>query len=231
MRHKMPLNIEIKDQRRTRFDQHVASLVLDAVHRAGSASMVLISSFNHDYLVQCKALAPHISIGVLQNEQHPPELVQYLQTIGAAAYHPADAITSRELIRTLRAAGSGQCLYGERQTTATGALRLRGHRHLHRFSGAACPLIGPRSAPDPACGGDTVFPIFRCEIGGDFIIVSSSLHAGSSKSAAGPAAAPRPPPWPAECDGGQWPDAAWSPFFFIAMFSQCPGHRCRASNS
>ena len=111
MRHKMPLNIEIKDQRRTRFDQHVASRVLDAVHRTGSASMVLISSFNHDYLVQCKALAPHISIGVLQNEQHPPELVQYLQTIGAAAYHPADAITSRELIRTLRAAGFGVNVY------------------------------------------------------------------------------------------------------------------------
>jgi len=111
LRHQMPVNIEIKDQRRTRFDQHVASLVVDVIQRTGAASMVLISSFNHDYLVQCKALAPHISIGVLQNEQHPPDLVQYLQTIGAAAYHPADAITTRGLIRTLRAAGFGVNVY------------------------------------------------------------------------------------------------------------------------
>lgn len=111
LRHQMPVNIEIKDQRRTRFDQHVASLVVDVIQRTGAASMVLISSFNHDYLVQCKALAPHISIGVLQDEQHPPDLVQYLQTIGAAAYHPANAITTRGLIRTLRAAGFGVNVY------------------------------------------------------------------------------------------------------------------------
>ena len=111
VRHQMPVNIEIKDQRHTRFDQHAASLVLDVIQRTGAASMVLISSFNHDYLVQCKAMAPHISIGVLQNEQHPPDLVQYLQALGAAAYHPADAITSRELIRTLRAAGFGINVY------------------------------------------------------------------------------------------------------------------------
>ncbi|MBB5349222.1 hypothetical protein JWG42_11865 [Desulfoprunum benzoelyticum] len=111
MRHMLPVNIEIKDQRHTRFDQHAASLVLDVIHRAGAASMVLISSFNHDYLLQCKAMAPQISIGVLQNEQHPPELVQYLLALGAAAYHPADAITTRELIRTLRAAGFGINVY------------------------------------------------------------------------------------------------------------------------
>ncbi len=111
MRHKMPVNIEIKDQQKTRHDQHVASLVLDTIQRTGTAGMVLISSFNHDYLFQCKALAPHISVAVLQNEQHPPRLIDYLHAIGASAYHPSDAITDRTLIRTLRAAGFGVNVY------------------------------------------------------------------------------------------------------------------------
>ena len=46
-----------------------------------------------------------------QDVQHPPDLVAYLRAIGAAAYHPDDAITTRELIRTLRAAGFGINVY------------------------------------------------------------------------------------------------------------------------
>jgi glycerophosphoryl diester phosphodiesterase len=109
--HKMPVNIELKHQHKIVFDQHIVSFVLDIIDRTAAAPMVLISSFDHDYLFQCKALAPHISIGVLQDEQHPPELVSYLKAIGAAAYHPDDAITSRELIRTLRSAGIGINVY------------------------------------------------------------------------------------------------------------------------
>ncbi len=127
MRHKMPVNIEIKDQQKTRHDQHVASLVLDTIQLTGTAAMVLVSSFNHDYLFQCRALAPHISVAVLQNEQHPPRLIDYLHAIGASAYHPSDAITDRTLIRTLRAAGFGVNVYTvndkdrQRQLFADGA--------------------------------------------------------------------------------------------------------------
>lgn len=108
---KMPVNIEIKHQHKIVFDQHIVSMVLDVIHRTGAAPMVLISSFNHDYLFQCKSLAPHISIGVLQDEQHPPDLVAYLKAIGAAAYHPDDGITTRDMIRTLRSAGIGINVY------------------------------------------------------------------------------------------------------------------------
>lgn len=111
LRHKIPVNIEIKDQQKTPFDQHAASLVLDVIQQTGAATMVLISSFNHDYLFQCKSLAPHISVAVLQDDAHPPELIAYLRAIGASAYHPSDAITDRNLIRTLRAAGFGVNVY------------------------------------------------------------------------------------------------------------------------
>lgn len=111
LRNKMPINIEIKDQRTTPFDQHAASLVLDTIHKVGAAAMVLISSFNHDYLFQCKSLAPHISVAVLNDDQHPPDLIDYLHAIGATAYHPSDAIADRGLIRHLRAAGFGVNVY------------------------------------------------------------------------------------------------------------------------
>lgn len=119
VRSKIPVNIELKHQHKSIYDQHIVSIVLDVIHRTGTAPMVLVSSFNHDYLFQLKSLAPQISVGVLQDEQHPPDLVAYLKGIGAAAYHPDDAITTRELIRTLRSAGIGVNVYtvndGKRQ--------------------------------------------------------------------------------------------------------------------
>ncbi len=111
LRHKMPINIEIKDQKGTKFDRNVVTMVLDIIEKTTTASLVLISSFNHDYLFQCKALAPHISVAVLQEESHPPELIGYLRAIGASAYHPADAITDTTLIRYLRPAGFGITVY------------------------------------------------------------------------------------------------------------------------
>jgi len=127
LRHKMPVNVEIKDQKGTKFDRNVVSIILDVIQVSGAAAQVLISSFNHDYLFQCKALAPHISVAVLQSEPHPPELIRYLQAIGASAYHPADAITDTALIRMLRPAGFGINVYTvndrerQRQLFADGA--------------------------------------------------------------------------------------------------------------
>ena len=126
-RYRMPINVEIKDQKGTRFDRSVVATVLDVIQNTGTASLVLISSFNHDYLFQSKALAPHISVAVLQGEAHPPGLVDYLHAIGASAYHPSDAITDRALIRQLRPAGFGINVYTvndrdrQRQLFADGA--------------------------------------------------------------------------------------------------------------
>ncbi len=111
LRHKIPVNVEIKDQKGTKYDRNVVTMVLDVIQATGTAAMVLVSSFNHDYLFQCKALAPHLSVAVLQGEPHPPELIRYLQAIGASAYHPADAITDTALIRMLRPAGFGINVY------------------------------------------------------------------------------------------------------------------------
>ena len=89
----------------------VAETVVEVVMWSGAMDRVLLSSFNHDYLVIAKTFAPKISLGVLQDHSHPPDLIEYIKTIGASAYHPSDTIVDARLVRRLRAAGIGVNVY------------------------------------------------------------------------------------------------------------------------
>jgi glycerophosphoryl diester phosphodiesterase len=108
---KTPINIEIKDHRGKQQNKKVAEYVLEVVLRTHSSPRVLISSFNHDYLVQAKNCAPSVSTAALQEKSHPKNLVEYLKALGVAAYHPADEITDASLVKKLRAAGLGINVY------------------------------------------------------------------------------------------------------------------------
>ncbi|WP_147818982.1 glycerophosphodiester phosphodiesterase [Salidesulfovibrio onnuriiensis] len=105
VRHNLPMNLEIKDQTGHAGHDTIVRAVLDLVHEARAAHLLLLSSFNHDYLVQAKRLAPGIPTAALQEEQHPENLVDYLRSLGAAAYHPDHRITTPELVRELSEAG------------------------------------------------------------------------------------------------------------------------------
>lgn len=109
--HKIPVNIEIKDHKGRHQNKNVPEAVIEIVKRTHSTNRVLISSFNHDYLVVVKTFAPMISTAALVGRSHPDDLVGYLQSLDVAAYHPADDITDAELIRRLRAAGIGVNVY------------------------------------------------------------------------------------------------------------------------
>jgi len=104
---RIPLNVEIKDQEGGKYDNRIVDAVLSAVASSGWAESLLISSFRHDYLRQVKKQMPQIAIGVLQEEEHPDDLLQYLLTMDAQAYHPDVQITTPELIREVRGAGFG----------------------------------------------------------------------------------------------------------------------------
>ncbi len=108
---KIPINIEIKDHKGKKQNSQVTETVLEAVAKTHSEDRVLISSFNHDYLVVAKTLAPRVSLAALQCHFHPPDLIEYLRSLGVAAYHPADDITDTGLIRGLRAAGIAVNVY------------------------------------------------------------------------------------------------------------------------
>ncbi|SHO43643.1 glycerophosphodiester phosphodiesterase [Desulfopila aestuarii] len=104
---RIPLNVEIKDQEGGRHDSTIVDTVLAAVASADYTESTLISSFRHDYLRQVKQKMPQIAIGVLQEEEHPDNLLQYLAALDAQAYHPDVEITTPELIRELRGGGFG----------------------------------------------------------------------------------------------------------------------------
>jgi glycerophosphoryl diester phosphodiesterase len=108
---KIPINIEIKDHRGKEQNKKVTECVLEVIRRTNSAPRVLISSFNHDYLVIAKNCAPAVTTAALQHRSHPRNLVDYLKSLGVAAYHPADDITDAALIKKLRAAGLGINVY------------------------------------------------------------------------------------------------------------------------
>lgn len=108
---KMPFNIEIKDHRGKSQYKKVTEYVLDVIGRTNAAARVLISSFNHDYLVIAKDIAPWVSTAALQHRSHPKNLVEYLKSLRVAAYHPSDEITDASLIKKLRAAGLGVNVY------------------------------------------------------------------------------------------------------------------------
>jgi glycerophosphoryl diester phosphodiesterase len=108
---KLPVNIEIKDHKGKKQHKQVTEIVIDVVKKTTSQDRVLLSSFNHDYLVIAKTFAPKISLGALQDYSHPPDIIEYLREIGAAAYHPSDTIIDARMIKKLRAAGIGVNVY------------------------------------------------------------------------------------------------------------------------
>jgi len=108
---KTPINIEIKDHQGKEQNNKVTEAVLAVINKTNTATRVLISSFNHDYLVIAKNCAPAISTAALQHRSHPRNLLDYLKTLGVAAYHPADEITDATLIKKLRSAGLGINVY------------------------------------------------------------------------------------------------------------------------
>jgi glycerophosphoryl diester phosphodiesterase len=68
------------------------------------ASSVLVSSFNHEYLVRMKKAAPEIALGVL-TDKPVPDPVSILKRVGATAYHPNYKYLDKKTVQEVRAAG------------------------------------------------------------------------------------------------------------------------------
>lgn len=107
----IPINVEIKDHQGWEYNQKVTECILQVIRKTQSEHRVLLSSFNHDYLVIAKSIIPEITTAALQDINHPPAIIEYLKSLGVAAYHPSVSITSCDLVRQLRAAGFGVNVY------------------------------------------------------------------------------------------------------------------------
>ena len=100
-----PLNLEIKDQTGTAADGQIVERVLDCLNQSLTENLVLVSSFNHNYLRQLKQLNPAIALAALVEDFHPDNLVTYLSDLGVDTYHPDQSITPPDQVRELVAAG------------------------------------------------------------------------------------------------------------------------------
>lgn len=98
------INIEIKDLSGTAGHAHVVEKLVQLVEQMKMVDRTLVSSFNHHYLQQLKALNPHLATAVLV-EEAVTEPQQLLRRLAAQAYHPPAAAIEPQLVAALRRAG------------------------------------------------------------------------------------------------------------------------------
>lgn len=98
------VNVEIKDQRGAPGDAQIAAAVVRLIESLGMQETVLLSSFNHAYLRQARALDPTIALAALVEEPAADPLA-LLAEIGAQAYNPGLETLDLAQVRAVRAAG------------------------------------------------------------------------------------------------------------------------------
>ena len=100
-----PVNLEIKDQSERFKVPEIAIKLLALISELNVSDLVLISSFNHNYLRQIKSLDGKITTAALVEKHHPDNLIEYLRGLNVEAYHPDWRIVTTDLIRDLNQAG------------------------------------------------------------------------------------------------------------------------------
>jgi glycerophosphoryl diester phosphodiesterase len=98
------VNVEIKDASDTPADMVIVSKVVALIDELAMQDRVLISSFNHDYLLQVKTSNPAIATGALVNKV-VVDPVGLMRELDAQAFHPGKNVTYAKQVQELRAAG------------------------------------------------------------------------------------------------------------------------------
>ncbi len=104
-KNRYPVNLEIKDCGDPCGTMEIVDRVMDALTTTQTMDLVLLSSFHDAYLRRAKMLNPNIPIAVLAEKQHHPDLLTYLKSFPACAYHPHEELCTRELIFCVQGAG------------------------------------------------------------------------------------------------------------------------------
>ena len=99
------VNVEIKDHAGLRGHQTVTKAVVECVRRLDMIGRVLISSFQHEYLLEVHALCPDLPTGALVEKNRPADPVALCRELHAAAYHPDRRVLEPDDLAALREAG------------------------------------------------------------------------------------------------------------------------------
>jgi len=95
-------NIEIKDMKKTPFNNKVVKEIIKIVKEMAMQENVLLSSFNHSYLKKAKKIAPLIHRAALVEKKHPKNLLLYLKKLDVEAYNCEDAIVNKKVVAMLK---------------------------------------------------------------------------------------------------------------------------------
>ncbi|MEN6481864.1 MAG: glycerophosphodiester phosphodiesterase family protein [Anaerolineaceae bacterium] len=103
--HHWHVNVEIKDLTGLPGDREIVENVVALIEELDMRDRVIISSFNHSYIVRSKAADPQIITAALVESAAPDPIALLLET-GAQAYNPSlKAINDFNQIREIREAG------------------------------------------------------------------------------------------------------------------------------
>lgn len=100
------VNIEIKDATGKACDPWVVEKTLDLVKELHMEDSVVVSSFNHQYLVRSKKAAPEVRTAALIDEPIPNP-VGTLRSLGAMALNPNVEYLDEPTVKAVRNAGCG----------------------------------------------------------------------------------------------------------------------------
>ena len=98
------INVEIKDASSTPGDAFVVEKVVELIEALGMQEQVLISSFNHSYLVRAKTANPRLVTAAL-TENEVSDALDLVRDLGAQAWNPGIYWLNPEEIPALRRAG------------------------------------------------------------------------------------------------------------------------------
>ena len=103
--HQFSVNLELKNQQNQSLGDVVVDKVLALIDQTASADLVIISSFNHDYLHRIRQQSSIIATAALVEGSHPEKLGEYLKKLGCDAYHPHWSLADGDLIEDLNRVG------------------------------------------------------------------------------------------------------------------------------
>jgi glycerophosphoryl diester phosphodiesterase len=102
--HSWRINVEIKDASGTPGDAFVVEKAVALIEELDMVEQVVISSFNHSYLLRVKAACPALSTAALVGTTNPDPLA-LVSGLGAQAYNPCQDCINPDEILALRRAG------------------------------------------------------------------------------------------------------------------------------
>jgi glycerophosphoryl diester phosphodiesterase len=98
------VDVEIKDASGHPCDAWIVERVVELIRALGMTDSVIVSSFNHDYILRAKAAEPKLRTGALV-EEAAADPVALLERTKADSYNPGLDILTEKAVRAVRDSG------------------------------------------------------------------------------------------------------------------------------